>query len=101
MSKFEFAVFWGDEKYFAANKEKYTLEEALKHYKVEMDAESDTHACVCDGFVRHRAGWNEDNERCVGWWLENEQNSRSCPVYVISDTQRTQPFDGEYKVVSL
>lgn len=41
---------------------------------------------IGEGFVRHRAGTNEDYEPCVGWWLEYTQHKRSCPVWTFHTT---------------
>lgn len=83
MSKFDFGCFCGGYDYFAVSKEKYTKEEAAKLFKGEcmINDETITVAITGDAWVRHRAGRNEDNEKCVGWWLEYEDYGRNCPVW--------------------
>lgn len=102
-SKFEFCCFRGGFDYFAANKEKYSIEQALELYKREMDAEPGEMVAVYgDAFVRHRAGINEDNEPCVGWWLEYYEEKRSCPVWAMHPVYKgDSKFNSEYAVYVL
>ncbi|MDD6069968.1 MAG: hypothetical protein PUC12_04035, partial [Clostridiales bacterium] len=53
--------------------------------------------------VRHRAGVNDDNEPCVGWWLEWNEHKRSCPVYSFHVTHESEyPYLKEgYELISL
>lgn len=95
MSKFDCGAFYGGYDDFAANAEKYSKDEAIWMYIKEgisdrlpitdrLNAKLETPILVSIGqfFVRHRAGRNEDNEPCVGWWIEYEQYQRSCPAWV-------------------
>lgn len=83
MSKFDYGTFYGGFDSFAASKEKYTKEQAIEIAKVELESVDKPYfIAVGDGFVRHRAGVNEDLEPCVGWWLEYEEHKRSCPAWV-------------------
>lgn len=89
MSKFDYCSFIGGYDSLAVSKEKYSKEEAIEIAKVELKRNTRPYyLCVGDGFVRHRAGVNEDNEPCVGWWLEYEKHKRSCSCWVFhtSDT---------------
>ena len=83
MSKFEYCSFYGGYDSFAVNAEKYTKEQAIEIAKEEIGrVEKPFFLAVGKGFVRHRAGLNEDGEPCVGWWLEYEKHKRSCPCWV-------------------
>ena len=82
MSKFEYARFVGGDESFAVNAEKYTKEEAIALADDEIGwGPGEYSLLITRIFVRHRAGLNEDNEPVVGWWLEDKQHKRSCPVY--------------------
>lgn len=82
MSKFISLNFCGGYDDFAVSKEKFTKEEAISLYiKERIGINEETEIGVCDAFVRHRAGVNEDGEPCVGWWIEYSQHKRSCPVH--------------------
>lgn len=83
MSKFEYLSFYGGYDDFAVSKEKYTKEQAIEFYKLEKSYLKGKGCliAVCDAFVRHRAGINEDGEPQVGWWLEYKEHKRSCPVW--------------------
>lgn len=86
MSKFEYMCFMDADgiDLLAVNKEKYTKEEAIKIAKRELDYNSSFKLAVAEDkyYVRHRAGRNIYGELYVGWYLEEEQYKRSCPVYV-------------------
>lgn len=97
MSKFEHCGFRGGYDDYAVSKEKYTKEEAIDIYKFEYGIQkSDTgYIAICDAFVRHRAGINEDDEPQVGWWLEYEEYKRSCPVWAFHITEsNNEKFKG-------
>jgi hypothetical protein len=83
MSKFECESFYGGYDDFAVSKEKFTKEEAINLYKEQKEHRKGKGVliAVCDAYVRHRAGINEDGEPCVGWWLEYKEHKRSCPVW--------------------
>ena len=90
MSKFDYAMFYGDYSILAINKEKYIKDKAIEIAKAEF---SDRKPCVIaleDAYVRHRAGVNDDGEPCVGWWLEWNKNKRSCPVYAFHVTYESE-----------
>ena len=82
MSKFDYGHFVGGDERFAVNAEKYTKEEAVALADGEIGRGSGEYTLLVTRiYVRHRAGINEDNEPVVGWWLEDRQYKRSCPVY--------------------
>ena len=71
MSKFEINRFIGGYDAIAVSKEKFTKDEAIKIAIRETEGvKKPYYLAIGDCFVRHRAGMNEDNEPCVGWWLE-------------------------------
>jgi len=83
MSKFNYDVFIGDYVALAVSKEKYTKAQAVEIAKVELESiNKPYYIAVGNGFVRHRAGVNEDSKPCVSWWLEDMEHSRSCPCWV-------------------
>jgi len=97
MSKFDYLSFTGGYDDFAVNKEKFTKEEALEIYKSENEVYKNKVKFIAIGesFVRHRTGRNEDNEPCIGWWIEYQQCKRSCPVWVFHMTNSTnETFEG-------
>ena len=103
MSKFDYEIFYGDYETLAFNKEKYTKEKAIEIAKIEF---ADKKPCIIaleDGYVRHRAGVNDDNEPCVGWWLEWNEHKRSCPVYSFHVTHESEyPYLKKgYELISL
>ena len=71
MSKFDYMNFWGDcIETLAVSKEKYTKEQAIEVAKIELESIGKPYyIAVGNGYVRHRAGVNEDGEPCVCWWL--------------------------------
>ena len=84
MSKFEFSSFIGGYGEFAVNSQKYTKEEAIEIFIKEMDCNIGNGLkdyAIEGAYVRHRAGGNEDGEPQVGWWLEDFEHKRSCPVW--------------------
>jgi len=84
MSKFDYDVFYGGYDRLAVSKEKYSKDDAISLAKFELAfADGKPYEmAIGSAWVRHRAGMNEDNEPCVGWWLEYRENKRSCPVWV-------------------
>ena len=101
MSKFDFSIFYGGYDTLAVSKEKYTREQAIEIAKVELETQKRPfYICIGDGFVRHRAGVNEDHEPCVGWWLEYKEYKRSCPCWVFhSSTVEDKGFRNEYECI--
>lgn len=90
-SKFQYVMFYDGEEILAVSKEKYSKEEAIEIAKVELerlDSEKPYFICINDGFVRHRAGVNDDGEPCVGWWLEEYPYKTSCPCWVFTVTSK-------------
>ena len=82
MSKFEINRFIGGYDAIAVSKEKFTKDEAIKIAMRETEGvKKPYYLAIGDCFVRHRAGMNEDNEPCVGWWLEYVEHKRSCPCW--------------------
>lgn len=87
-SKFDYDVFTGDIDAFAASSQRYTKDEAIRIFLTEKYGYNYTkemligiRVAVRKAYVRYRVGRNEDNERCVGWWLEDDKFERSCPVF--------------------
>ena len=104
MSKFDYANFYGGYDCLAVSKEKYTREEAIEIAKRELSElpynTKSYYLCICDAFVRHRAGVNEDNERCVGWWLEYNEYKRSCPCWAFHVSHEyDKGFHNEYECI--
>lgn len=102
MSKFDYNIFYGGYDDFAASKEKYTKEQAVTIARIELAHRKHKYLFVGQGYVRHRAGINEDNEPCVGWWLEYIEHKRSCPCWVFhtSDLLDANYHNG-YEVLKL
>lgn len=64
MSKFEHWYFQGDLDDYAVNAKKYTRDEAIGIYLLEKGIAPDykgIKVSVCDAFVRHRAGVDDEN----------------------------------------
>ena len=103
MSKFDYGTFVGGYDEFAVSKEKYTKEQAIQLYCFEHNITQDTKIAVMNAFVRHRVGWNEDNERCCGWWLEYREHPRSCPVYAFHEVLEGMPrsLESEYEHITV
>ena len=103
MSKFDYAPFTGDISYVAVSKQRYTKEQAIEIATVELAEVSDDICTLVleDGFVRHRAGVNDDNNPCVGWWLEWHEYSRSCPCWVFHVHYEHELFFNEYELVEI
>lgn len=103
MSKFDFGHFTGSRDVFAVNSEKYSREEAIELFRKEvlLDYNEPIEVAVGNAFVRHRAGRNEDNERCVGWWLEYEEFSRSCPAYVFHIAEFKELWSEKYEIIKI
>lgn len=96
MSKFDYDYFFGGYDELAVSKEKYTKEQAIAIAREEFKGSKYKYLYIGDGYVRHRVGWNEDNERCVCWWLEYQEFSRSCPCWVFHlSNQDTDMFNYE------
>ena len=88
MSKFDYGSFSGGYDEFAVNAEKYTYKEAVEIFEEEYEYKGDKVGAevgqymVSNAFVKWRAGRNDDNEPCVGWWLEYSKRPKgSCPVF--------------------
>lgn len=102
MSKFDYCSFSGGEDDFAVSKEKFTYLEAVEIFKKEAcysDISKYPYIAICDAYVRHRAGVNEDNEPCVGWWLEYEQHKRSCPVWAFHQAKTVEEWCKGYEYI--
>ena len=86
----------------AVSKEKYSKEEAIKIAKMEFEHRKHKYLATGEGFVRHRAGVNEDNELCVGWWLEYKEHKRSCPCWIFHTTNnKDEYFNAGYEYIEL
>lgn len=85
-SKFDYGWFFDGFSYnlFCANKDKYTLEEARALFESESCGEVAKE--IKTAAVRFGAGVNDDGEKCVGWWMDEQCNGtekRRCPVWVL------------------
>ena len=84
MSKFDWQVFSGEGGvFFAASKERYTLEEATAI--AERELESPVAPLDVNWVARHRAGIDDWGEPCVGWWLDDGPLPRSCPIWAFEE----------------
>jgi len=103
MSKFDYMSFVDGYDTFAVSKEKFTKEEAIEIAKVEMESIHKPYfIAIGSGYVRHRAGINEDYEPCVGWWLEYEEHKRSCPCWVFHLTpNKEEKFFKGYEYIHI
>ena len=96
MSKFDFEIFRDDIDFLAVSKERYSKEEAIAVAQRELcghDCSKCKEACffgVSNAFVRWRVGWNDEHERCAGWWLETQEGPRCCPVWMFHVTDDPQ-----------
>ena len=103
MSKFDYAPFYGDFSYVAVSKQRYTKEQAIEIAKVEL-AEVGNKALTLvleQGFVRHRAGVDDEYNPCVGWWLEWEERFRSCPCWVFHVHWDNELFFNEHELIQV
>jgi len=95
MSKFDYDNFYGGYDSFAVSKEKHSKQEAINIAKKECSHIDQIYLAVGDAFVKHRAGINEDNEPCVGWWIEYDDTGCNCPVFVFHLTNdKNEHFNG-------
>jgi len=106
MSIFESSSFCGGYDEFAVSKQKYTKEQAIEIAKEEIGCfKKPYYMAVGNGFVRHRAGVNEDGEPRVCWWLEYEERKRSCPVWAFhtsdSTTEHIFNFSKDYEYIEV
>jgi hypothetical protein len=104
MSKFDYELFFGGYDSLAVSKERYSREQAIEIAKTELalcekDREKKPYIAIGNGFVRHRAGVDEDHEPCVGWWLEYEEHERSCPVWVFHNAKTTDELFKNYEYI--
>jgi len=80
-SKFDYGYFSGGYHHFAVNAAKYTEEEAKKIYQDEYYY-PDSPYLIEKSHVKWRAGINEDNEPCVGYWFDySPTEKRSVEVW--------------------
>lgn len=103
MSKFDYAPFYGDFAYVAISKQRYTKEQAIEIAKIELAevGDKETTLVLEQGFVRHRAGRNDDGEACVGWWLEWNEHKRSCPCWVFHTHWDNELFFKEHELIQV
>jgi hypothetical protein len=89
-SKFDYSNFYGGDGFhhYAVNVGKYTKEEALEIYKINKY--NNTPCFLEKSHVKWRAGINEDNEPCVGWWFDySPTEKRSVEVWAFKyDTRK-------------
>jgi len=99
ISKFDFMEFNGGYDQFAVSMQRYTKEEAIAIAEREMlphDWWQDGPLMVGEAWVTHRAGLNDDNEPCVGWWLDYQPYKRSCPAWVFHRGEMRRDYKGGY-----
>ena len=103
MSKFDYNSFYGDFNYLAVSKERYTEEEAVEIAKRELlETCNNIQTIVLEnGFVRHRAGRDDEGEPRVCWWLEWEEHKRSCPVFAFHVHYDNEIFYNEHKLIQI
>ena len=101
MSKFDYDIFFDGYDTLAVSKEKYSREQAIEIAKEEI-CSGMRYLYVGNGYVRHRAGVDEDCNPCVCWWLEYAEHKRNCPCFVFhaSNLDR-QNLHGEYEMIDL
>ena len=101
MSKFDYGIFFGGDDTLAVSKEKYSREQAIEIAKAEI-CDGIRYLYVGNGYVRHRAGVDEDYKPCVCWWLEYTEHKRSCPCFVFhASNSNDQNFRSEYEMIDL
>lgn len=104
-SKFDFSSFVGGYDVFAVSKQRFTKEEAIALALREKDWQDDKcFIAVGNAFVRHRAGVDECGERVVGWWLEYEEHSTSCPVWcfhTVKDPSHDHKWAADYEYIKV
>ncbi len=102
MSKFDRNIFYGGYDSFAVSKEKYSKEEAINIAKKEFNGIGYKFLAIGSGWVKHRAGVNEDDEPVVGWWLEYKDTGRNCPAFIFHGTNNNEEkFCEDYEYVLL
>ena len=101
MSKFDYDRFFGGYDDFAVSKEKHSKSQAIEIYIKECLLKKGDIIAIGEGYVRHRAGVNEDKEPCVGWWLEYEEHKRSCPCFVFHIHRPGQAEYGRYEFIEI
>ena len=106
-AKFDYNTFFGGYDNLAVSKERYSKEQAIEIAKTELayqrhKNDRNVFLAIGNGYVRHRAGVNEDGEPCVGWWLEYSEHRRSCPCWVFHVTPNDKEhFFKKYEYVQL
>lgn len=85
-SKFEYDWFFDgcSYGYFCVNKSKYTQEQAIALFEQETSGQSPKE--IKCATVRFGAGIDEDGEKRVCWWIDEESPEaakRRCPVWVL------------------
>lgn len=101
MSKFDYNTFYGGYDSLAVSKQKYTKKQAIEIAKIELErVEKPYYIAVGEGYVRHRAGVDEDGEPRVCWWLEYSEHKRSCPCWVFHvDADKNEPHAKGYEYI--
>ncbi len=85
LSKFNYETFFEDSRtLFVASKQRFTLEQATELAEFYFGSKTGV-KLHREGYVRHRAGINDEGDACVGWWLEDEQGPKSCPVWIFEE----------------
>lgn len=80
-SKFDYGDFHGGYHVFAVNSAKYTKEQAIQIYNDEYGY-SMKNVVIEKSHVKWRAGTDDNNKPCVGWWFDyNPSEKRSVEVW--------------------
>lgn len=101
MSKFDYGIFFDGDDTFAVSKEKYSREQAIEIAKAEI-CDGLRYLYVGNGYVRYRAGVDEDYNPRVCWWLEYTEHKRSCPCFAFhASDSNDENLRGEYEMIDL
>ena len=92
MSKFTESNFYDGNDTYAVSAEKFTKEQAIEKAAIEceMPYVKDYYLAMTKAWVRWQIGYNEDNERVIGWWLSYDEKPRSCPVWAFHSTRQIE-----------
>jgi hypothetical protein len=92
-SKFDFGRFFGGYHDYFVNAGKYTQEEAEKIYQEETGWDYHERPYIVEkAHVKWRAGVDEDNKPCVGWWGDyNPTEKRSVECWAFRMAPKPQP----------
>lgn len=98
LSKFDFGSFTGGYDDFAISKQRYSEKEAIEIYiKENLCNDDEIQIGVCDSFVTHRFGVDEEGEKYLCWWLEYNERKRSCPTFAIHKVRKNEKRQYGYR----